>query len=221
MIDSPCKRPQSRGEEIANSITHGIGFAALAGASPVLIGTTWRRHGSPAVLAGVCIFAGTAMLLYLASAVYHALPQGGRAKGVLGVIDHSAIFLMIAGTYTPFMLGVLRGWWGWPLLGVVWSLALAGVWLKLRRGTERNQGLSLALYLGMGGLGLAAIGRRWALMPHAGFCLLVAGGVMYSAGVPFYAAHGRRYWHFVWHLFVLAGAGCHFFGVVWFAGEGG
>lgn len=207
-----AERPQSRGEEIANSISHGIGFAALLGASPFLVFSA-ARHGGRAMLAGVCIFAFTALLLYLASAVYHAMPPGGSAKRALGVIDHSAIFLMIAGTYTPFTLGVLRGRWGWPVFGVVWTLALAGVCLKVRHGVDRHHRLSLALYLGMGWLALAVIGRLWAAMPHAGFYLLVAGGIFYSAGVPFYTSKTVAYHHFIWHLFVLAGTVCHFLAV--------
>jgi len=217
MIVHSLERPQSRAEEIANSISHGLGFAALVCAAPFLIASAARRYQSPAIVTGVCIFLFTAAFLYLASTIYHAMPYGGRAKHVFGVIDHSAIFLMIAGTYTPFTLGVLRGWWGWPIFGLVWSLALAGVCLKLWRGVDRHQKLSMALYLGMGWIVLAAIGRLWARMPHAGFFLLVSGGVLYTAGVPFYNSKKRMFHHFVWHLFVLGGTCCHFFAVMWYS----
>ncbi|HWB59448.1 MAG TPA: hemolysin III family protein [Chthoniobacteraceae bacterium] len=213
MPPASIDRPQSRGEELANSVSHGIGAVALACASPFLI-VSAARHRDPALLTGVCIFAFTAMLVYLASAVYHAMPHGAPMKRVLAVIDHSAIYLMIAGTYTPFTLGVLRGGWGWTVFGVVWALAVAGVCLKIWRGVDRHKRLSLALYLGMGWLALAVIGRLWAVMPHAGFYLLVAGGVFYSAGVPFYASKITPYHHFVWHLFVLAGSVCHFMAVL-------
>jgi hemolysin III len=126
--------------------------------------------------------------------------------------------LLFALNYTHFTLGVLRGGWGWTIFCVVWSLALAGVCLKVWRGADRHHKLSLALYLGMGWLVLAAIGRLWALMPHAGFFLLVAGGIFYSAGVPFYTAKKSPYRHFIWHLFVLAGTSCHFLAVLWYSG---
>ncbi|MGB8355074.1 MAG: hemolysin III family protein [Chthoniobacteraceae bacterium] len=217
MIVDALERPQTRGEEIANSVSHGFGFAALAAVSPYLISSASRRYHDPAIVAGVCIFASTAMFLYLASTVFHALPYGGRAKKAFAVIDHAAIFLMIAGTYTPFTLGVLRGGWGWSLLGVVWAFALAGVCLKLLHGVDRHRTLSLALYLGMGWLVLAAIGRVWARMPHAGFLLLVTGGVLYSAGVPFYTSKKTLFHHFVWHLFVIGGTACHFLAILWYA----
>ena len=122
------KRRQSRGEEIANSLSHGFGLVAAVVATPFLIQQA-LRHGDAGFIVGASIFAATMVLLYLASTLYHALPVG-RAKRVFRVIEHSAIFLLIAGTYTPFTLGVLHGAWGWTLLGLVWSLAVAGVMLK-------------------------------------------------------------------------------------------
>jgi len=217
LVNTTLERPQTRGEEIANSISHAAGFAALVIAAPFLISSAARRYHSPTILAGICIFAFTAAFLYLASAIYHALPYGGRAKRVFAVIDHSAIFLMIAGTYTPFTFGVLRGGWGLSIFVVVWSLALAGVCLKLFRGVDRHHKLSLALYLGMGWLALAPIGRLWTRMPHGGFLLLVIGGILYTAGVPFYNSKKTPFHHFVWHLFVLGGTACHFVTVLWYS----
>ena len=207
-------RSQSLGEEIANSVSHGVGLVAAVLALPFLILAAARR-GSPAVVAGTSVFAATVVLLYLASTLYHALPPR-KVKRVFRVIDHSAIFLLIAGTYTPFTLGVLRGAWGWTLFALVWSLAALGVTLKAVGGIKHPR-LSTALYLGMGWLALLAIRPLWLRVPASGLLWLVAGGVMYTAGVAFYAADRVRYGHFVWHLFTLAGTGCHFFAVLWYA----
>ena len=132
------------------------------------------------------------------------------------VIDHSAIFLLIAGTYTPFTLGVLRGAWGWTLFGLVWTLAILGVVLKSVGGVRRPK-LSTTLCVGMGWLVLIAIRPLWLHVPVAGWLWLIAGGVAYTAGIAFYAADRLRYGHFVWHLFVLIGTSCHFFAVLWHA----
>ena len=154
-------------------------------------------------------------MLYLASALYHALPKN-KAKRVFRVIDHSAIFLLIAGTYTPFTLGVLRGAWGWTLFGLVWSLAVLGIVLKSIGGIGYPR-LSTALYIGMGWLALIAIRPLWVHVPVAGWLWLIAGGLAYTSGIVFYAAERVRYGHFVWHVFVLMGTVCHFFAVLWYA----
>jgi hemolysin III len=127
---------------------------------------------------------------------------------VFRIIDHSAIFLLIAGTYTPFTLGVLRGAWGWALLAIVWCLAALGIVLKSVGGI-RYPRLSTMLYVGMGWLALIAIRPLWVHVPVAGWLWLIAGGVAYTAGIAFYAAERVRYGHFVWHVFVLAGTACH------------
>ena len=156
------------------------------------------------------------MLLYLASTLYHALPTG-KAKRVFRVIEHSAIFLLIAGTYTPFTLGVLRGAWGWTLLGLVWGLAVAGVALKAFARISHPI-VSTGLYLLMGWLILIAANPLYARVPTTGLLWLVAGGVAYTAGVAFYATDSRlRYGHFIWHLFAMAGTACHYFAVLWYA----
>ena len=208
------RRPQSPGEEVANSVSHGLGFLAAVAAAPVLI-VNAARHGAAADVVGASIFVTTVGLLYLASVLYHALPPN-RAKRLFQVIDHGAIFLLIAGTYTPFTLGVLNGAWGWSLLGVVWGLALAGVVLKMTSGV-RYQRLSLALYLGMGWVALVAVGPLWRLMPAEGLLWLLAGGIAYTGGVAFYCTDRLRYSHFVWHLFVLTGTACHFIAVLRYA----
>ena len=209
------ERPQSPGEEIANSLSHGIGLAAaLVGASFLIVAAI--QQGSASFIVGASVFAATMVLLYLASTLYHALPRS-RAKGVLLVCDHAAIFLLIAGTYTPFTLGVLRGAWGWTLFGLVWGLALAGVVLKSIGGI-RYPRLSTCLYLFMGWLVLIALAPLWRHVPAWGLFWLAAGGVAYTVGVVFFALDRRvRYSHFVWHLFVVAGSTCHFFAVLWYA----
>jgi hemolysin III len=208
------KRAQSPGEEIANSVSHGVGLLAAVAAAPILIVGAVQRGGAAGGI-GAGVFASTVALLYLTSVLYHALPAN-RAKRVLRLLDHGAIFLLIAGTYTPFTLGILRGPWGWSLLGLVWSIALVGVVLKSTSGV-RYPRLSLGLYLAMGWLIVIAIKPLWLLMPTAGILWLLAGGIAYTAGVAFYAADHRRYSHFVWHLFVLAGTACHFVAVLRYA----
>lgn len=208
------ERPQSLGEEISNAFSHAVGFIATLVAVPFLI-VSAIRHGNPWTITGSGIFAGTMVLLYLASTLYHALPRS-KAKRVFRVLDHGAIFILIAGTYTPFTLGVLRGPWGWTLLLLVWSLAILGVTAKAVGGI-RCPHLSTGLYLAMGWLILIAIRPLWSQMPATGILWLLAGGIAYTSGVGFFAAVRVRYTHFVWHLFVIAGTTCHYFAVLWYA----
>ncbi len=217
MIKAPAsgEPTQSPGEELANSVSHGVGLLAAIAATPVLL-LSAVRHGDAARIAGAGVFAAAMVLLYLASTLYHALPWK-RAKRVFQVLDHAAIFLMIAGTYTPFTLGVLRGAWGWTLFGLVWGLALAGVVLTAAGGV-RYPKLTTSLYLAMGWLILVAVKPLWLRMPPEGLFWLLAGGIAYTVGVVFYAAKRLRYGHFVWHLFVIAGTACHFNAVLRFAG---
>jgi hemolysin III len=209
------EREQSRGEEIANSISHGMGLVAALVASPSLLIQAGHRE-DPGVIVGASLFATAMVLLYLFSTIYHALPIG-NAKRVFQVLDHSAIFLLIAGTYTPFTLGVLRGPWGWTLLGLVWGLAVAGVALKAFARLSHSI-VSTSFYLLLGWLGLVAVGPLCARVPASGLGWLVAGGVAYTAGVAFFATDSRlRYGHFIWHLFVVAGTACHYFAVIGYA----
>ena len=209
------ERPQSLGEEIANSVSHGFGLLAAVAAAPILIAVT-ARHGSAVNVAGASVFAATMVLLYFASTLYHALP-GARAKAIFKRLDHGAIYLLIAGTYTPFTLGVLGGAWGSLLFGLVWSLAAVGVTLKAFDRLSHPL-LSTGLYLVMGWLVVVAIAPLVERVPLAGLVLLAAGGLAYTAGVFFFATDSRlRYGHFVWHLFVVAGTTCHFFAVLWYA----
>lgn len=208
------ERTQSIGEEIANSISHGIGLLAAVAAAPVLVHSAVQHDGA-ARIAGASVFAAAMVLLYLTSTLYHALPNN-RAKRVFQVLDRAAIFFMIAGTYTPFTLGVLRGTWGWTLFGLVWGLALAGVILTAAGGV-RYPKISTGLYLAMGWLVLIAAKPLWLRMPSWGLFWLSAGGIAYTLGVVFYASKRLRYSHFVWHLFVIAGTACHFIAVLRFA----
>ncbi len=208
-------RTQTLGEEIANSVSHGIGALAACIAAPLLIIESLQNTGFVGVV-GVSVFAICMFLLYLTSTLYHAFPTG-RLKRIFRVLDHGAIFLMIAGTYTPFTLGALRGTWGWTLFGMVWSLALIGIIMKVKFGT-RYPKVSLTLYLAMGWLIVVAIKPLLQNISEWGLLWLVAGGLAYTFGVIFYALDGKyRYSHFVWHLFVLAGSSCHFIAVMWYS----
>ena len=208
-------RPQTQGEEIANSVSHGVGFVAALASAPVLIATV-AKTGSYVNVAGATVFALTTVLLYCASTLYHAVSRE-RVKALLRKLDHGAIFLLIAGTYTPFTLGPLKGPLGWTLFGIVWTLALIGVTLKAFDRIEHPIA-SLGMYLVMGWLCVVAIEPGLQRIAPAGLLLLAAGGVSYMAGVAFFTVDSRvRYGHFIWHLFVLAGTCCHFFAVLGYA----
>ena len=208
------ERPQSRGEEIANSVSHGIGLLAAMVAFPVLVVAAHQRAEVSGIV-GASVFATTMVLLYLTSTLFHALPQC-RAKNVFQILDHAAIYCLIAGTYTPFTLGVLRGEWGWTLFGIEWSLAFVGTALKVLGGVRDNT-LSTGVYLAMGWLVIIAAKTVWTLVPGWGVFWLVAGGIAYTMGAVFFIAERVRYFHFVWHLFVIAGTACHFIAVLWYA----
>lgn len=208
-------RAQTLGEEIANSISHSVGLGAAIVGTPLLI-VHAVQQGSVGYIVGSAIFAATMIVLYLSSALYHSF-HPGRLKHIFRIIDHSAVYLLIAGTYTPFTLGVLYGAWGWTLLVLIWVLALTGVVLKvLRRMTHPI--ISTILYLLMGWLIIVAIDPLYERLPAAGLFWLVAGGLAYTLGTIFFVADSRlRYGHFIWHWFVLAGTTCHYFAVYWYA----
>ncbi len=209
------RRLQTIGEEIANSISHGAGLAASVVAAPFLI-VHAVRLGEIGYLIGVIIFSATMITLYLASTLYHSF-RPGRLKHIFRIIDHSAVYLLIAGTYTPFTLGVLYGAWGWTLLILIWILALTGVALKFLRRMSHPI-VSTVLYLLMGWLILVAIDPLYTRLPVSGLAWLVAGGLAYTAGTIFFVYDSHlRFGHFVWHWFVLAGTTCHYFAVYWYA----
>jgi hemolysin III len=207
------KPSQSLGEEIANSISHGIGALGGIILSPFLIHAS-IPYGAMAIV-GASVFTASVIILYLSSTLYHAFPVS-RTKKVFQIFDHSAIYLLIAGTYTPFLLGVLQGFWGWVMLGVIWTLAIAGVVFKSIAGTRKNV-LSTFLYLGMGWMGVLLIKPLLANMETAGLYLLLGGGVSYSLGVIFYLMKKLKFAHFIWHLFVLGGTTCHVVAVMRYA----
>jgi hemolysin III len=202
-------------EEIANSISHGLGLIASVVAAPVLVITAIRARNGYTIL-GALVFAAAMISLYLASTLYHSLPER-RGKNFFRIVDHAAIFLLIAGTYTPFALGVMRGPWGWTLLGLVWSLALIGLILKAVPRTRHSR-ISLLLYVVMGWLAIIATRPILALIPAPGILLIVAGGLAYTGGLLFFGMQRLRFHHLIWHLFVMAGTICHFFAVLWYSG---
>lgn len=197
-------------DEIANALTHGVGAAAALAGGAVLI-TLAAIHGDGWQLAGAIVFGVTLLLLYTASTLYHAI-QHPIAKGRLKVFDHCAIYLLIAGTYTPFTLVGLRGPWGWSMFAAIWTLALAGVVFKLFH-TGRFPRLSTAIYVAMGWLVMVAIKPMLASIDAWTLGWLLAGGVFYTLGTYFYHRESIPYSHAIWHLFVIAGSVCHFVAV--------
>jgi hemolysin III len=199
-------------EELANSITHGIGLAlSIAGFVVLLVlaamrGTAWQ-------IVGCAVYGTTLVCVYTASTLYHGIPRP-HFRRILKILDHSAIYLLIAGTYTPFLLVNLRGAWGWSLLGVVWGLAIAGIVFKVWF-VDRFKVLSTAIYIAMGWLALIAVKPLFAAVPIAGFIWLVAGGFLYTVGVLFFAWKRVPYNHTIWHVFVMAGSICHYLAVLY------
>ena len=205
----------TRGEEIAHSTTHGVG-AAFAVVGLVLLILRAADVGDARMVVSFTVFGASMVLLYTASCLYHALiPR--RARRVFQILDHSFIYVLIAGTYTPFLLVSLRGAWGWSMFGVVWGLALAGAVFKVFF-TGRFRLLSTLLYLGMGWLSVISIKPMLANVPAAGLWWLLGGGLFYSLGTVFYMWKRLPYHHAVWHLFVMAGTGCHFWAVYRYVG---
>ena len=199
------------GEEVAHAVTHGIGLAAaIAGLVVLVVFAAATRD--PWRITACAVYASTLVLLYGASTLYHAL-SATRARGVFRVLDHSAIFLLIAGTYTPFALVSLRGPWGWTLFGIVWGLAALGIVAKAVFGT-RWPILSTVIYVGMGWVVVVAVKPLLASVPPGAIAWLVAGGIAYTGGVVFYAWTRLRYSHAIWHVFVLAGSVCHYVAVI-------
>lgn len=198
-------------EEIAHATTHGVG-ALLSVAALVLMVTAAALRGDAWHVVGVAVFGSALVLLFAASTLYHAVAHTG-AKRVLQRLDHAAIFVLIAGTYTPFTLVSLRGTWGWTLLGLVWGLAILGIVLQTTL-PHRTQRLSLALYLIMGWMVVIALEPLAQSLHRDGLALLALGGVAYTLGVVFYAWNRLPYNHAIWHVFVLAGSACHFSSVL-------
>ena len=201
----------SRREEIANSVTHGVGVL-LAIAGVAVLAAYASIHGTVRHIVACGIFGGTMILLYTASTLYHSI-HWPKAKPLLRILDHSAIFLLIAGTYTPFTLVSLRGPWGWSLFGTIWGLAVVGIVLEifLRPGLRY---LIVGLYIGMGWTIAIAVKPMLGAVAPGGMLLLLAGGLCYTLGVPIYVKRSIPFNHAIWHLFVLAGTILHFFAVL-------
>jgi len=215
MSKLPYERSPTDREELANSLSHAVGFLlAVFVGLPVLIGSALHRHDAWQLIGGI-VFGVSLALLYGASALYHLLPVG-RPKRLCRHLDHAAIYVLIAGTYTPFALGALRGTWGWSLLIAVWTMAALGVALKCKIGF-RFPRFSTVLYLLMGWLVLIVLRPLVAQIGMSGFWWLLAGGLSYSLGIIFYTWERLHYSHLYWHGFVLAGSAFHFVAVLHYA----
>jgi len=210
------KRLQTRGEEIANAVSHGSGLLASVALLPVLITVALKRH-DPWSVVGAAVFGASMALLYATSTFYHWMPHGTTAKRVWRVLDHSAIYILIAGTYTPFALGAMRGTLGYVLLALMWVCAVVGVVLKSGGGFGHPR-LSTVMYVVMGWTAILFIKPMWLAIGTPGLAWILAGGLAYTGGVVFYARDWRRYHHFLWHLCVMAGTACHFVAVVAYSG---
>lgn len=202
----------SLGEEIANSITHGLGAAAGI-AALVLLVVPSAQMGDPWRIVAFSIYGASLISLYLASTLYHAIP-GTRAKGWLRRFDHAAIYIFIAGTYTPLALLVIGGWIGWTLLGAIWAVTIAGVVMKFLF-IDRFKKLFLGGYVGMGWAALVVFPKLWDAFSIEALGWLVGGGLAYTLGVGFFVWEKLRYSHAIWHLFVVTGSVCHFFLLYW------
>lgn len=207
-MNATVSREQTLGEELANALSHGLGCLLAVASLPILVHAALQRGGGAAQVVAASLFAGTMIVLYLVSTLYHALPAG-RAKHWFNRMDHAAIYLFIAGSYMPYLLGVLRGAWGWTLFGIVCSAAAFGIAAKLFN-RLRHPLWSTGLYVAMGWVALIAAAPLAQRLPGDALAWLVGGGVAYTLGaVVFLLDHRVRYAHFVWHLFVMAGSACH------------
>ncbi len=213
MLQPPAHPSYTVGEEIANGVTHGVGVVAAITGLAVLTAFAALR-GDAWHVVGCAVFGATLILLYTTSTLYHSI-YARDLKPLLRALDHSAIFLLIAGTYTPFMLGNLRGPWGWSLLAVIWTLGVGGIVLRLfLRG--RLHGLVVGLYIAMGWAIVVATKPLLEHVAPGGLFLLAGGGLAYTAGVVFYKWRRLPYHHAIWHLFVLLGSTLHFFSVLFY-----
>lgn len=203
----------TRGEELANGLTHGIGAAlSIAGLSVLvtfagLAGDAWK-------VVAFSVYGASMVLLYLSSTFYHSF-RSPRLKRLFRLLDHCVIFLLIAGSYTPFTLVTLRGPWGWTLFGLIWAFALFGIIITVLA-LDRIKWLAIGIYVGMGWLAVVAIKPLLEALPLAGFLWLAAGGLFYTLGIVFYVWHRLPYNHAIWHLFVLGGTVCQFLSILWY-----
>jgi hemolysin III len=206
--------PREIREELVNALTHGFGLALCLAGVPVLIVLAALHARTAWHITGVSVYGASLTALYACSTVYHAVRSPGW-KSLLQVADHSAIYLLIAGTYTPFTLVTLRGGWGWFLLGAVWTICIAGILLKIVL-AGRLHALAISLYVLSGWLIVVAIRPVWQHLPGGGLLWLLAGGTCYTGGLVFYGWKRCPYHHAVWHVFVLAGSVCHYFSILFY-----
>ncbi|MFW5707946.1 MAG: PAQR family membrane homeostasis protein TrhA [Bacteroidota bacterium] len=200
-------------EELLNSITHGIGILlSIAGLVLLVVFASIRPYGDVWKIVSFSVYGSSLILMFTASTLYHSF-QNKKVKEFLNLLDHASIFILIAGTYTPFMLVSLRGPWGWSIFGVIWGLAIAGVVFKLFFYTDRLRNISAIIYFLMGWIILIAIRPMIMEVPTEGLLWLLGGCLLYSLGIPFYIKREKRFFHVIWHLFVLAGAITHFFSI--------
>lgn len=211
--DDLTEHRETPAEELVSTITHGIGTLAAVAGLVVLI-VLARATGDALRVVTLSVFGACLVLTYLASTLYHALPTG-RWKHRALILDHASIYLLIAGSYTPLLLVVLYGTWGWTLFGIVWTTAAIGVVLKLFF-VERFRLLSTIMYVLMGWLAIVAIKPMIAAMPIGGWVWLVGGGLAYTGGVVFFLWDRLPFNHAIWHLFVIAGSVCHFLLMLWY-----
>src|SRR5215213_7479331 len=198
-------------EEVANCATHGVGLALSLAGLVALVALAWAR-GDAWHMASCAVYGASLVTLYLASTLYHGA-RAPRAKRLLQALDHCGIYLLIAGTYTPFTLVTLRGPWGWTLFGLVWGLALAGILFRVLFGT-RYRPLAVASYVLLGWLCVVAVKPIFEHVPLGALAWIAAGGLTYTAGVFFFAADRIPHNHAIWHLFVLGGSICHYVAVL-------
>lgn len=212
MLEYTASIPRySLAEEVASSITHGVGIILSIAGLALLV--AWAAmHSGPLAVTAAAIFGTTLVLVYTASTLYHAIPIAA-ARPMLRALDHVAIFLLIAGTYTPFTLLALPPAWGWSLFALIWMLAIAGSTMEFRR-PRHGRRLAAAIYVAMGWIGIVAIMPLQARLPTPGLALLLAGGAAYTLGVPFYLLRRLRWHHPIWHVFVLAGSVLHYLAVL-------
>jgi hemolysin III len=208
------ERRQSINEEIANSLTHGLFLLAAVICSPILIAKSIQTKDNISIIT-TSVFAAVVILVYFISTLYHAMPRN-RAKDKLRLIDYGAIFLLIAGTYTPFALNVIKGKWGWALFSIEWILAIVGITLLYYKGLK-HKGWLLLIYLIMGWLVLIAIEPFWLSLPVWGLFWIFVGGVAYTLGISYYRISHLNFRHFIWHIFVVAGTTCHSIAVFLYA----
>ena len=216
-MNSPAASRYSPAEEIANSVTHAFGVVLSVTAFVFLTILAWGS-GDAWLIVSLVIYGLSLVIMYTSSTLYHGFQNPG-AKRILRYLDHSSIYLLIAGTYTPFTLVNLKGPWGWTLFGLVWGIAFVGLVMTVA-GIGRSRVLASLVYIGMGWLVIVAIKPLLEVVPMRGIAWLVAGGLFYTVGVAFYIWRSLPFHHAVWHLFVLGGSVCHFFAVLFYVVPG-